>query len=330
MEQIVLDEQLMRRYLLGQLSEKKREQIEERLMTDDEFFESVIDLEDSVEDELIEQYISGELAGREKQSFEQVFLTTPERREKLRLAQDLDTYASRMTLGAQVSSKPDTRLSLWRSLSDALRFQNPGAALLLTAALVLMLIGSAWLALKVRHLEGELRQTRDQQLDRNRELTTSLQQSEEQRAKLEQELASLKAQQPLIPEQPDNIEGVKPGKQIVSIFLPMLPSRGADGGGTEVLRMPPNARSFKLILSLDNIDLRDYKSYKVVLEKRDGTRILETGKVNLLTGHGQYNISVTLPARLFPGGEYYVELNGVPNSGDHEPIGAYSFRIVDR
>jgi hypothetical protein len=70
------DQIRVRDYLLGHLSEDEQEKIEERLITDDEFFD---ELEIS-KDELIEEYQAGELAQKDRQWFESHFLASPEGR----------------------------------------------------------------------------------------------------------------------------------------------------------------------------------------------------------------------------------------------------------
>ena len=64
MKQAVPSEQIMRKYLLGVLSEEERERIEQNMLTDDGFYEDFLPLEDMVEDDLIDQYLNGDLTGR--------------------------------------------------------------------------------------------------------------------------------------------------------------------------------------------------------------------------------------------------------------------------
>ncbi len=68
------DQAKIREYLLGNLSDEDQQQLEERLMTDDDLFE---ELEIS-KGELIEDYRSGELTQKELRSFEQNYLASTE------------------------------------------------------------------------------------------------------------------------------------------------------------------------------------------------------------------------------------------------------------
>lgn len=125
----------VKEYLLGTLDDSaKMRQIEERLMLDDNFEDEL----SVVEDELIEKYLDDELAGSERQQFESFFLhADPERKQRIRLSQNLRKYAA-----ADTKPKASARLagvrvrvpsSGWRAYFSlpALRF----------AALALVVIG---------------------------------------------------------------------------------------------------------------------------------------------------------------------------------------------
>ena len=84
-------ENLIMRYLLGDISEAEREQIEKRLLADDEFFEQISQLET----ELADKYAEGELSERQREQFEQHFLISEEGREQVAIARLLMDYAGR-------------------------------------------------------------------------------------------------------------------------------------------------------------------------------------------------------------------------------------------
>ena len=77
------DRELLRQFLLGNCSEVEREQVEERLLTDDDYFEQF----ELVKEEVIDEYAEEEMSTEERESFERHFLTTPDRRLSLRIAQ---------------------------------------------------------------------------------------------------------------------------------------------------------------------------------------------------------------------------------------------------
>lgn len=74
----------IRKYLLGNLGDK-REEMEMRLLSDDEFFQRA----SLSESELIDDYVAGKLSVAEKNDFERFFLVTEERRKNLKFTEAL-------------------------------------------------------------------------------------------------------------------------------------------------------------------------------------------------------------------------------------------------
>jgi hypothetical protein len=70
---------LLVRYLLAQLPEGERDQIEDRYAVDDDFFEELL----IVESELIDRYLQEELSDPERRQFEASFLNSPSRRVRI-------------------------------------------------------------------------------------------------------------------------------------------------------------------------------------------------------------------------------------------------------
>lgn len=92
--------QLVRRYLLGDLTGRDQENCEERFMTGDT---SLAEIE-AAEDELLDEYLAGRLSVSERTQFEQHFLSTPERKQKLRFAKVFRRYVgSHQPAAADVS-----------------------------------------------------------------------------------------------------------------------------------------------------------------------------------------------------------------------------------
>lgn len=347
MEQAVLNETVMRKYLLGELPEEEREQIEKNILTDDGFFQNLLTLEDAVEDELIDDYFNGNLTDREKKEFERIFLSTHERREKLALVRDLNTRAFSAPIRPRVGETPSQSQPWWRTLPALLRLQNPVVALSLMTALLLVMVGGVWLLLRVQHLETELSQLRaqpqnqsppeqnlkeqlDQQRARNDDLSSSLNQAEQQRARLEQELNSLKAQNTRSPEPPGNQPPNQSQTPVFSVTLPLLRGRGTEGEGIKTVALPLGTSRIRLDLALDTINPKDYKSYQAVVKKRDDTEVWKAKRVNVTTKGAESYITLILAATILPEGEYNVELNGISGDNQNELIGMYSFRVMPR
>jgi len=88
------DEKLIRRYLLGALTEDERRRLETRVFEDEEFAARFPEHLSLIEDELIEDCVKGALTRREKKHFEDHFLRAPQRREKLSFIESLSKYAT--------------------------------------------------------------------------------------------------------------------------------------------------------------------------------------------------------------------------------------------
>src|SRR2546423_4909082 len=110
------DNQEMRGYLLGGLSQKVRQQVEERLMTEDGSFDELL----LVEEELIDDYVGGQLPFDERRRFEQHFLSTPERQRQLRFAQALSRYVSNSSEQSETESA--------RAENESARAQLPASS----------------------------------------------------------------------------------------------------------------------------------------------------------------------------------------------------------
>ena len=81
-------QETLRRYLLGQLSDSAREEIEKELLDNDELFEELL----MIESEITDDYLAGKLSEDERLPFEKLFLTTPERQQQLRFGRAFKRY----------------------------------------------------------------------------------------------------------------------------------------------------------------------------------------------------------------------------------------------
>ena len=84
------NENELRQYLLGDLTEEARRRVEQRLLTEPDFLEELL----AGEEELVDEYAGDELSGDERLKFERHFLCTTERRQQLSFARALSRYVS--------------------------------------------------------------------------------------------------------------------------------------------------------------------------------------------------------------------------------------------
>lgn len=147
------DQERLRQYLLGSLPLEERQPFEERLLTDGEFFEELL----IVEDELVDHYLSGELTEAERESFETYFCVAPERREKVRFARALKKYVDNAAeaqtenfiTAAVPRSEPIPAFVSTEQKQPFFSFwpRNPILSYSLAATLVLVIGAVSWMAL---------------------------------------------------------------------------------------------------------------------------------------------------------------------------------------
>src|SRR5688500_11378547 len=100
------DHRNLRKYLLGLLVKgAEAEQLELRLLADEEFLETLL----AEEDDLIDDFVDGTLSDEEFEAFEKNFVLTKERREKILFARTArhKLAASKPRALADLPAKPD-------------------------------------------------------------------------------------------------------------------------------------------------------------------------------------------------------------------------------
>jgi len=331
----------IKRYLLGDLTPEERQQIEVRLLTDDEFHERV----GIIEDELIDEYLYGELPEDERQRFDGILQSVPEQYRKLQLAEDLRTHAlgTRVARAKTPAVERSKESSWWRALTAFLRLKNPVVGFSLALALLLSMLGGLWLLTKVQRLEGQLAQQdgtqrpatqgREQELQRQLEqqsarldeLTAELQSVQEQRARLNDEIAALKTQEGQRPSTINNRKPAPAASAVASLFLPLV--QGRSSGQTPTLDISPSTARAQLILDLDVLNPASYKSFEAEVKEVNGPTIWSSDKLSGQKRGGSNRIILSMPAGRLGAGDYQVKLNGMIESGEQEAIGIYYFRV---
>jgi len=142
MDRQITQGEIIRKYLLGTLSEPELSEIEQELFFNEELSRTA----DLIEDEIIEQYLDHELGAREQKAVETYFLRPPAHRQKL-------YFARLLRHRLQSPATPDPRvIHISPVLSHPGNFVRSYGAL---AAVVVFGMSSLYLgvALKKAHLE---------------------------------------------------------------------------------------------------------------------------------------------------------------------------------
>lgn len=290
MNELNEEERQLRRFLLDELSEEERQQVEELFLVDPEYRERVL----TAEDDLIEEYADGSLSEVERQRVRLRLLSTSQQQRKLKVVKlikkyvDVEKAAHSPPAGGKVKPLGDRHRGA-RALSR-LYVSIPLAAMLLLA------VGFGVMKLV------ELRRLSEQEArEQSRRLT------------IENELARLN-------DATLSGQGEATG---FSLVLPPVFVRDLKAAP----RVPPSAAS---VVELRLLLVRnDYEVYRVSLQKLgDPTQFTIPNLRAQNTSSGKA-VHLKIPMRLLTRGDYQLSLKGVNAKGQIEEIGEYNFQVAD-
>ncbi|HEV3040635.1 MAG TPA: hypothetical protein VHA33_22920 [Candidatus Angelobacter sp.] len=297
------DEVLLRRYALGLTRADEQEIIERRLLTEENIFNQLL----QVEEELAEAYANGGLEGQEKERFESRFLNDPGWRKKVRFEKALNRYVATHTgRGPSQQHRQDLltmSFSRWR----------PAMAAALLSTVALLLASSLWLLRETTRLRQQLAQaqaqhSQDEQMEQ--EIVRQLEQEKDHVAKIQQELAGLPPRR-------------NPNESwVVSLLLKPGLSRAARETSTATLSAA--TRELRLELQLPE---GLYSSYYAELQTVEGQVVWSRNGLKAARTVRKAAV-IVLPATLLTRSDYLVKLSSSTASGTPEWTGAYSFGVV--
>jgi hypothetical protein len=137
MEYIVADieQKEIKQYLLGKLDAAGRERFEQRVITDPEYKDVVL----MIEEELIEDFVAGGLTEDERQEFIRHFLATPQQRQRVKDIEALHAYFKHGANAQTTSPAPDPTQP-WPQISDRFRLREWFSARAVLAALLAVVL----------------------------------------------------------------------------------------------------------------------------------------------------------------------------------------------
>jgi len=298
------DDVLIRRFLLGDLSEEDRRQIEDKYLAAPERFEEFL----TVENDLVDAYVRGELTQDENRKFETGYLGTPERREKVGFARALNTAAAR-----EKEISPVQIDSFWKRLWDALSIHDRVPRWALAASLSGLAAIGAWLIARDQNLRSGLQLAQVQQAEALHEENA-----------LRQQLAEIgsTAASPADGEGQDS-KTSSSARQSESLVALSLAPGGVRGSGASIAEF--HLPQVQLFLELDQ---DNYKMYTAELQTPDGHKVLQSKTLRSENQEGKTMVSWRIPAHIIQPGDYVVQLKGVNGHGAFEDVESYSFRAL--
>jgi hypothetical protein len=326
-------EATLRQYVLGELDEEARIELEERLVTEPDLFE----LLGPTEDELTEEYMENVLSATERTGFEGHFLINEERRWQLGFLGLLKDHTATMVTdrGEQPDvSLADPRVAVqpWATVAatfGSLR-ANPVWVGSLAASVAILLSGTVWFVLRSTNLEDELGRLRVEHEVAQREqrgLQSRVDRLSTQAQFLQTKLESERQQRETIEARASDVQtqGTRPTRaQAPPLFVLATGLLRSEGSVTRIA-IPPDAPLIRLRLELPS---DDYPLYRAVLYDAQAEEMWAQSKLTARAGGGRAAVTIILPAQLLPPGDYQIKLSGTDRTGLPERVAACSFRVT--
>ncbi|MCM2314079.1 MAG: hypothetical protein NDJ92_02865 [Thermoanaerobaculia bacterium] len=291
------EDSTIRRFVLGDLDEETRQQLEVEAMADDEVFGRI----EAVEDEIIEEYLAGTLPRSERKIFDETLDTTPGRRRRVELVKTLAARKPR-------ASKPSNVVSL----SERMRFASHArlsiaagfAAAAITALIFVQSRKSATddappaptVALSPAPVSA----------------TPSIYSPVTPAPSTSSALAARQPGAPMLAPSPSAVGNVA-ATSVATFLLTTGTARSGDDG-----------RTFDLAAGVSEVDLQiavdddEFSHYNAELRAPDGTSVASARDLPVTAQKGAPVITVRVPASALRSGRHELVLAGVHERGAEE------------
>jgi len=307
-------DEMMTRYLFGELSEAEQARLEERYFTDTQTFDQLAQLET----DLIDDYARGRLSTQMRARFERSYLHNPKRRTRLKFSEVL-TDRLDQTASARVADQARMKSgSFWPRLSSLLTGGRRALAFSMAVALVLLSSVSVWLFIQSQRLRQDLARTQDAQSAQAQQGREAEQQLASERARTEELTAELERARAEAKPQP------APAASVASLVLIVSGARAVDTGAPPTIVIREGTQQVRLQLKLKE---NEYQSYQLALQAVGGEEILKRQHFKPLANKSGASFALTLPASQVKAGDYILTLRGYGPSGELEDVSQSLFRV---
>lgn len=308
-------ESLCEQYLLGDLSDSDRQQLEEAYFADDELFERYL----AVKEDLIDAYSRGELSAEKRRQFEQHFLSSAARQQSVEETRELiKTVTSR-----------HNKLASDQKLTERVSFSEWLAAFGIRpivwrigfAVLVLTVIAVAWMVVRQRDARRPDESARQTPTPADTAMTT---QSPQQSPNSNIENVT-PVRSPTPKTQPE--VAVKPSPepssaQIASLVLFPISSR--ELGSSNSLVVSPDTKAVRLTLVFSG---GTQNRLEVLVRTVDGQKVFRDGNLKATSSAQGTSVTVTFDSSLLKRQDYIATLSTRASNTKLETVGDYYFRV---
>ncbi len=327
----------LNQYLLGALPEAEAESFDELSFAEEEF----VDALSAAEKDLVDAYVHGDLADAELERFKSYYLASPLRREKVKFAQAFKLMTDRRAVapvGVEAAAKAPARrtASGWFSALNVFAAGHPAQQWGFVAVALVLMIGAGWLVfdnVRLRHQVTQTQASRDELLQRERELQNQITGEQSASSTTKQELARLRDEQKRLEqeltkqrEQQDIGEQHQPSSGGLSVASFILAPQLRGAGQIQTISVPAKTDLVAMHLGLEP---NDYSAYRVALLDQSGNQTLwRSSKIQAKGTHESKTISVSLRAAVLKPQTYVLRVSGISAKGAAEIVGDYPFRVV--
>ena len=330
----LINDELIVRYLLGDLPEGKQSEIEDRAFQDEQYLQDIL----AAESDLIDEYVRGELPDSARRQFESRFLASAERRRKVEFARALATVTPEFAV-MEKSIRPASAPSPvnWPStLAVFLRRLNPAAKFSLAAAALLIVICGLWLVAESLRLRSQLAELRREQQSREREQQALRQQIADEQARREDLSAQLQREreqrersQEMASELQRELEAsaTHPAQPAIA-SLSLWPGISRSDGARPKLALPQGARRVRIQIGVEPED--EYQSFRAELRAPGGQPIWTQDSLSARRVRAGRAVILNLPASILKAGGYELVLKGVTGKGTTEDVSYHYFDVLKK
>jgi hypothetical protein len=310
-------ENLIRRYLLGELAEADQAALEQELLINRSKFDQVW----AVENELVDSYARGEMSRADRERFEGHYLASPLHRERVAIAESFLTNIDQAAEEKIEIREKDPVAPLRRRL----RLRSPllvfGAVSVIVLLLAFGIVGAYIEKIRstgqIASVQKETQNERAFLKQRERELSSRNQELEKEIADVSQRNEQLKTE----------LEQLRMRRQtaaptVLSFLLAPAPVRGEKALPQSTI--PLLTEKSRLLMELyDN----DYTNYQVILQTVEGREILRRRAGKVRFGGDRAFAALPVKAGELTKGDYILILFGQTADGKSEEIDRYFFRV---
>ena len=314
------NEEEIRRFLLGAMTDDERAAFEARFIAEDA---DLFDRIGVVEDELIESYVRETLSPTEKTEFEQNFLNTESRRARVRFTRTLfDKLSAENAPAAKNTGAAAENPAVWNRLVNL--FKTPRFALGSALAILILVFGLWVLVFKKSENGGEIaRQTTPSptvaETPQNNNQNAAIPvvtnaNSAGNNTQITRTPVAANAENLNKPQPKETTQ--KPTVATLALFAGAVRSEGR----TSELNLTKETTGANFVLNLDSTD---YKTYRAEIVDADGGVVYRSGRL----AARKNTVNAYFPTARLKKGDYFVKLYGLSAAGVEESAADFQFRV---